>query len=211
MLMYFGLMFWGICQILYQSIMIFKREVFGQQGYLTLTLPVATWKMVLSKVVVMVIWSWLTGIVVLLSFALFTWSSQILDEVNENLITILQEVMEYINLGPMFYITLFVGVIPSTILSIVLIGFCVSMMNAGRISKGKDAISVVAFLLISYFINYIRGLFINVNPSLLIQFPALYTDNFLIQSWIRIGFDVILCIGFFMSIVYIIDRKVELE
>lgn len=70
--LFFGLIFAALCLSLVVSIIRFKKNLLGEEGYLMNTLPVSTWQNIIAKTVIAVFYQILSAIVAVVAGLLFT-------------------------------------------------------------------------------------------------------------------------------------------
>ncbi|MGT2771234.1 hypothetical protein [Streptococcus marimammalium] len=128
----------------------FNKNIFGREGYLTLTLPVSTHQIILSKLFVSFMWSVLSAIILLFSVFLLILPSIPLDELFLHLPTIIANIPFDI-----FFITL-AYLIVTTISSILIVYLAISI---GQLFQDRRALKgFVAFFAISIFVSIIKYL-----------------------------------------------------
>ncbi|MCR8967258.1 ABC transporter permease [Streptococcus zalophi] len=109
----------------------FNKNVFGREGYLTLTLPVSTHQIILSKLLTSFLWSVLSAIILLFSFFLLIIPNVPLNE----LFLYLPNLIASIPIGRFLLLILYF--ITASIASILLIYFAISI---GQLFQDKRAL-----------------------------------------------------------------------
>ncbi|MCU9533328.1 ABC transporter permease [Streptococcus sp. CSL10205-OR2] len=128
----------------------FNKNIFGREGYLTLTLPVSTHQIILSKLLASFIWSVLSSIVLLFSIFLLVLPSIPLDE----FFSYLPSIMANIHVD-IFFIVLTYFIV-ATISSILVVYLAISI---GQLFQDKRALmGFVAFFAIGILISIIKQL-----------------------------------------------------
>lgn len=215
----YGFVFGAIFMIISQCIKMFTRDLYSQRGYLALTLPVKTWELLLSKILVMIIWVLLTYAVGIVSFLCFC--APLLMGEGISIIELLDAVIRQLNLPLSFYILIIVGSIVSVFSTISLIGVSTSLVRLGKVHKWKGFLSVVIFFVVSYLMQYVSGLLLewmdlaqNINISLydlehngLAQLVPLFQNTMLFQ----IGFNMLFGSLYFALTSYLLGHKIEIE
>ncbi|MBQ8509241.1 MAG: hypothetical protein IJ493_04965 [Clostridia bacterium] len=121
MFFYVLLMIASVVVVVVLNIRRFYKNVYGDEGYLTLTLPVSRWKIIVSKLLVGVTWSLLSGLCALLSLLIIA-SSQTLWQT-------LGEVMYY--LGYAFDEILYILRMPAPLLIVEIVLMAVISLFSG--------------------------------------------------------------------------------
>ncbi|MBJ8325614.1 ABC transporter permease [Streptococcus pacificus] len=182
----------------------FNKNIFGREGYLTLTLPVSTHQIILSKLFASLMWSLLSSIVLLLSIFLLILPSIPLDELFLYLPSITANIHVDIFLIVLSYI------IVSSITSILMLYLAISI---GQLFQDKRALmGFVAFFAI--------GILIAIIKQLIFGDTNLSDDSYYIDSnflSIKLFFIREIFINLFISAVYyfgthyIIKNKLNIQ
>lgn len=175
----------------------FRKNIYGREGYLTMTLPVNSHQILLSKLTSAVIWNILAGVVAALSvFIIIALSSlQNLYGVSYTLSTIMD-----LPGATLFTFNSFVD----GIVGILLIYFATSI---GQLFK--DHRVLMAF--VAYFgINMVVGLFTTI--FYLNQLEALGTaESFVYLNPLTLVLNILLGIGYYFGTHYIMTKKLNLQ
>lgn len=182
-------------------ILAFNRSMFQKPGYLTLTLPVTTNQLIISKVIGASIWSTIAGIVLMIGLSilifiltnasindLFQVSGMMIGELLKNIPMLLKELL---------------AMISSTILLILSFYFTITLTHTRFIPKYKTLVGIVGYFIVCMLLGYIVS-----SPSIT-NFITLLDDTgyFLVQMLVNI----IMAIGFFFGTRYLIDKQIEVE
>lgn len=178
----------------------FRKNVYGRQGYLTMTLPVNSHQIILSKLLVSLVWYFLAAITVLLSigilFALIMMNNE--DFLIPELQTFIQQLDWSIALTQFVY-----GVIES-IMGILLIYFSISV---GQLFKDHRLL----FAILTYFgISIVLGvfgalIFTNYLENLYNAALPLYPSPILALI------NIILAFAYYFGTHYIMTKKLNLQ
>ncbi|MER0123085.1 hypothetical protein ABPH35_05285 [Streptococcus sp. ZJ93] len=182
----------------------FRKNVYGRQGYLTMTLPVTNHQIILSKLTAAFIWSTLSGIATILCILLIsyiTFGSML----NEHLPEFVKEFNEAYKefTGMNFGISYAVDLIVGTIHSILLIYFAISL---GQLFKDYRTLLAVVF----YFgINFVEGLI----SAILAVATGVPGDSvtLAVHSLLGIIISIVLAVGYYFGTYYIMTKKLNLQ
>ncbi|MTB64051.1 hypothetical protein GGG87_03410 [Streptococcus sp. zg-86] len=182
----------------------FRKNVYGRQGYLTMTLPVTNHQIILSKLTAAFIWSTLSGIATILCLWLISSISfgALLNEYIPEITAGFNEAYHEftgMDFGISYAITLIVG----TIHSILLIYFAISL---GQLFKDHRTLLAVVF----YFgINFVEGL---ISAVFVVSTGVLANSTTLaIHTILGIIISIILAIGYYFGTYYIMTKKLNLQ
>ncbi len=196
-------------------IKLFANRLYSREGYLTLTLPVSTFKTFLSKILTAMIWILLTSLVVMLALTLFVGIVSIINwsEIR-NLSIQYKEIWSQINFEIIIpQILRFIGItFPQVIINIIyvcsLILFSVVITNTSFVSKNKLAVGIIVYLILNFIFN-------NVNTNLFNDW-IIFTGNTsfeIIWSVYLLDFLYfgIISAGLISGAIWLNDHKLELE
>lgn len=178
----------------------FRKNVYGRQGYLTMTLPVNSHQIILSKLLVSLVWYFLAAITGLLSigilFALIMMNNE--DFLIPELQTFIQQLDWSIALTQFVY-----GVIES-IMSILLIYFSISV---GQLFKDHRLLfAILTYIGISIVVG-VLGTFLYVNnlESLYGSALSVYPNPILALI------NIILAFAYYFGTHFIMTKKLNLQ
>lgn len=182
----------------------FKRSVYGRQGYLTMTLPVTSHQILLSKWTSALIWYFFAGVATLLSAMLICGIAVLpfLDEISFTEIYYnFMEMVDHVDFG--YTLTLYLLEIPVNILCVF---FAISV---GQLFKDHRTIMSI----VSYFvINMIVGLIATfLWLPLTVDFMTLPLGVVGPNIYINIILQLILGIGFYFGTHHIMTKKLNLQ
>ncbi|MBF0776790.1 hypothetical protein BVE84_04685 [Streptococcus azizii] len=181
----------------------FRKNVYGRQGYLTMTLPVTNHQIILSKLTAGFIWSLLSSIATIICL-LIIFSITIAPVMNEVTGEMLQEMskafQQLAETNLIFYYA--VGLIADTVNSILLIYFAISL---GQLFKDHRTLLAIVF----YFaINFAQGIFSFI--ILLSMGGDAYTP-LNTYSLFTISLSILLSIGYYFGTYYIMSNRLNLQ
>ncbi|MBF0786464.1 MULTISPECIES: hypothetical protein [unclassified Streptococcus] len=179
----------------------FRKNVYGRQGYLTMTLPVTNHQIILSKLTAGFVWSILSSITAMLGILivlLFTVSPEMSEHIREisHVITEAYQDLTFINFGLYYIIMLIVDTIKS-----VLLIYCA--ISLGQLFKDHRTLLAVVF----YFaIKFAESIF---SFGLLLSMEQ-YAGSY-IYSTLTLSLSILLSIGYYFSTYYIMNNKLNLQ
>lgn len=175
----------------------FRKNVYGRQGYLTMTLPVTSHQIILSKLASALVWYFFATIVVLLSI-LLTISVSGVDEFYSYIQNIDFTVYEKEIIQFFFYQSL------ETITSILLVYLSISI---GQLFKDyRILMAIVAY----FIINFVVGSFMAVFHFTSLTFLS-YSSQTLLPNPIIIIVNILLGIAYYFGTHYILTKKLNLQ
>ncbi|WP_416324695.1 hypothetical protein [[Eubacterium] hominis] len=191
----------------------YQSSMFSKAGYLTLTLPVSSKKLLLVKILNSSLWFILSYLVIMLAAMLLAWRT---GEIGfGNIFELLSNGLAQMPLeGWLTLLSTFIGVIEM----ITLLYMVMNLTHTNYIRRHRGIIAVVLFFAINIVISYINGI---IFPDSALDFgfaismgvvdttmPAVTSDMSLYITMIE---DVLLSVAFFFIASYLIDHKLEIE
>lgn len=199
---FFMMALFGIVISIFVNIILsFNNSMFKRPGYLTLTLPVSTNQLIISKVIGAFVWSTIAGIVLLIGMiilmfivtntsigVLFEAIGELIRAFTVNIPLLLQELLIMIT---------------STAALILSFYFTVTLTHTRFIPKYKTFIGIVGYFIVSMVLGYI------ISTPMIAEFMSSLdgTGYFLMQMIVNI----VMIVGFFYGTKYLIDRQIEVE
>ena len=195
----------------------FNKSMFKKQGYLALTLPISTSKLVLSKLLMAAFWIVISTIVVLLSFIIIIPDfSGVMSVIGEALATYGFD----ITLWLMLLLLIF-----SLFEIILTFFFCCTFVNTKYVKGHRFIIGIGVYVAIYFVTSLMRNLFANKSAIDAINGVAVdynvdvYLNetanaiNDVLLSYIVPGitFTLVISILCFIGIIYLVDKKIELD
>lgn len=217
--MYFMMLFWGVIAavlvIKYYYFYRYYKNLFTDQGYLMNTLPVKSTDLINSKLIVSVIWQYLSGIVV--AFAVFglvfaavgNFGDITFAEFCSGLKELLDE-MDWAQFGeavPMIIVSILSGLlspIASTLLMYVAVGI-------GQLcKKSKFLISVLILIGFNIVLQFVVRIFtLPLTLMMENEMPSITTIN--IMSVIGFIIGIAITIGLYFANKFFLEKKLNLE
>lgn len=196
-------------------IMTYNRSMFKKEGYLTLTLPVSTSCLLMSKIIVGATWFILSVLAVILSsFITIPDASVVWGE--------FMEVSDFVGLSKTFSLTAMTGIF-SVIELIFTLYLIVTIVHTSAIKKFRVFSGIAIYFAINYLTSLFRTTFISDNASILDTDPVIesyadiqyYINNinqFLSSTmWMSILISLCICTACFIGIRYLLMHKIELD
>lgn len=181
----------------------FYKNVYGRQGYLTMTLPVTNHQIILSKLVSALIWYFLAGLVIILSIIIIV-SLAATPELQANLHKIISAILstEY---GTVLLFILS-GLI-DTVAGILLTYFAISL---GQLFREHRILLAVAFYIGIYFVisifQMISSIYFNTDNYLFIDSYQFFTPDPILMIT-----NILLAIGFYAGTHFVMTKKLNLQ
>lgn len=199
-------------------IMRFYRNMLGDEGYLTFTLPVTASQHLISKTVVAFVWMVLSAVVMVVSIIIISWSPEMIEGINE-FWKAMKPVLELDGIPTLMIILILTMVIG-------LINFIVTYqcaMSIGQLfSKHKVLGSVVGYFIINSATQIITGVITVIGFKTNMFGDMQYELNSLAETekyfgdinnvlWFSIAISIVfIVIEFFLS-KYLLEKKLNLE
>lgn len=202
----------------------FSKNLLGDEGYLIFTLPVNSTQILLSKYLVALMWTLLSGIVAFLSFSFITLIPMISDS-GVNFAEVFDVIKYFFNELPLnnhysfifsVFFTMFLGY-SSFIFTIYL---SLSIGQLPTFSKNRVITAFISFIAINIVSSFLQNLlsitiFANRTEEIILEqgspnfngVISIVNDGMLFG----IGFNLLLLIGLFFATKYILDRNLNLE
>lgn len=211
---------------------LFNKRTFGTAGYLSLTLPVTTTQLLLSKLLTALCIAIITSVGTFLAFVVFSLSaSWTIFNGLEPISFIVSELSEsglFGKLGESIFSLSLLG-ITDLVYTLSLLLFVITFVHTSYVRKNKLVIAVITYLGISFVLSYVETILVQSdlftfagNPEV---FQTLILTNSTLESlveainiqvdWAAIGifglFYLVLAGIFFTGAQYFMDHKLEVE
>lgn len=197
----------------------FNKSMFKKQGYLTLTLPVSTSKLVLSKLLMAAFWIIISTIVVFISFVImipdFTGA---MSEMGEFLVRYGFDLTLWLTLLLLLF---------SLFEAILLFFFCCTFVNTKYVKGHRLIIGIGVYMVIYFITSLVQNVFLNNNTIDALNAVSLTStynvDSYLNETAIAVNdvltsyivpgivFALIVSVLCFFGIKYLVDKKIELD
>ena len=217
---FYFLMIAAVCVLTFVLILQrFWKNLIGSEGYLMHTLPVHAWQQIASKLIAAVVWTLLSGVVIVLSV-------MVLAMTGEAFVAILQEFGELLAAFQREYgLSLIVILLELVLLGVAMVAASVlqiyaAIMIGHQANKHRILLSVVVYFGIDMVFNVAFLMLISsvgLFPApLLEQFSAFLAGLGVVEAsqlmiWCGIGMHLVLCAVFFLICEFMMRRRLNLE
>jgi hypothetical protein len=187
----------------------YNNNLYGKEGYLMLTLPVSSRKLLLSKLFTACVWVVVLSLITAATIFLLVWRegdlhlndvvySAFIDNIGECLLVLLQ----------------FADSIISAIISVY---FAITISKLPIWRRLGVLIGIISYFVVSMLHSVPSMFYGNPTPTPVssVNFGVLFFLSSVSQlnspqMWVQIGFDAALCVGLFFLISWLIDKKTSL-
>lgn len=192
----------------------FYKNLFTDEGYLMFSLPVKTWELVCSKLVVGLIWSAVCTIMIFLTFFIFSLGNSSMMELTQAIRSAYS--MFYLQTGMelnFFIFEMIIFLLVETVASILMIYAAIAigqLFNQHRIVAAFGA-----YIVITIALQIIMSIFMtvfaigNLENSVLNGSDAITTINWLLNS--STVLNVVMGVGFYYTTLTIMKKRLNLE
>lgn len=207
----------AIVVLLINIIRSFNNRIFGNEGYLTLTLPISIDKIILSKLIVNFILMIAVAGTLIIGIGLMLI---IIGDFDTNSIIVIFEAI-FNNFGS-FVLTIIYTLIQA-LFALVLLVFVLSILNIGKIRKFKFLVGIILYYIISTIVGWLGNLLLIIPYRALFSNGSLTFEKFTIQNqfilaplmgYINLNvtfWSLVAIVGFYLLTRYIIKNLLELE
>lgn len=189
----------------------FKKNLLEDEGYLMFTLPVRTSSIIISKYLASLIFTILSGLVALLSFMII-FSAINISEITPAFNEIWKELSGQSDLRQLV-VTLSISMFLAYSMFILQIYLSLSMGQLPKLNKHRNIVALATFFIINVVINAIENLITSYLPTDFGYNASIPEVSDLLAYGSNYAFIIdIIIIGFlFAGIVYILNKKLNLE
>lgn len=188
----------------------FNKNLLGDEGYLMFTLPVKSEQLIVSKVIISILWTIISGIVAFATFLILLGDAPLFNEVFSNWNLIWAEftiaVQEQMNVsGPILFIVMIVVILLLSYISFIFeIYLSLAAAQLPAFNKNRGVIGFAAFFVINVVLSICSQI-----VELII--PEQVVNNFSSAAIVMIITTLIVCIILFIGIKWILDKHLNLE
>lgn len=201
----FSVLILGICIALFVSIfMNYYRSMFGKPGYLTLTLPVTSLQLIMSKVIMSIVWLAI-GIFILVAGMFLMSITMALLESSLNLVELWRGIgvlvcdfMNYIASDPIQIITNILVFITTLVFIVTSIYFSLTLTHTKWLKNHRVLFGIVVYFILNFVIERIMDM----------CFGVYFTDTLTMNL---VLFYLVIDIAFIFATTYIVDHHIEIE
>lgn len=179
----------------------FSRSMFSRPGYLTLTLPVSSKELVLSKMIGAMIWTFVAFII--LGIGLFILMMLVSGIGIGDIFNLLNQLCYEISQQPGLFIQNIIAAIASVLAMIASFYFTITFVHTKYVTKSRTLIGVSGYIIGGMILGFIFNSSLVGNFINSLGMTELYIFNIFI--------NVVGIVGFFMGTTYLIDHKLQIE
>ena len=186
----------------------FSKNLLGEEGYLSMTLPVKPYQHILSKSIVAVFWYFASWIAAVLSFMVLMWNRHIFRDILRA-VTFLFTEIQWDWQSVLLIAELFLLAVVSIFCAVQLMYASLSLGQLSR--RSRKLASFGYFLVLSLVSEFIIGV---VSQIFSIFLPAHFLNHFSgvqILVWFLISLTVLFSAAYFFISNYMLSRKLNLE
>ena len=214
MLVYIGTMVAIFVVTLFIIIQRYRTNLLCDEGYLMNTLPVKPWNNILSKLIVALVWSIVSGVVAIISIIILAYQKGLFLEIITLIPQLFREVTTVSGMNGLisilqFILMMFVGGVSSILM------IYASLSIGSLFQKRKILASFGAFILLNIVTNILSTIVqfpvimkLNSTTTNLYEFPFLVVNTMMLIILITM---IVLSIGYFVISNYILSKKLNLE
>lgn len=193
----------------------YYNNLYGEEGYLTFTLPVKSWEIILSKYINALIWGVLTVLVGGICFVLLLLVF-LRKEVDFSLIQLIQECFKVVDIG--FLFNIFLLLFFAIACFIMRVYFVISLSNLPFIKRFNILIAIIAYFIVERIESKIGDLFLhNITGGFLENAPIYnirveyFMELISKASVVAIFITIIFIILYFLGTSYITSHKLHIK
>lgn len=181
----------------------FQKSVYGRQGYLTMTLPITSHQLILSKLLTSIIWYLLAGLMVVISLIII-WVIAFIPVYHKiDILNMLHELSNIANWPVIYFV---ISYFTEMVMGILLAYFAISLGQLFR--DHRTLLAIVFYFAIQFVLGIISFIYtfslITAGYSELSIFPFY-------PSTIGIIFNILLAVAFYFGTHFIMTKKLNLQ
>ena len=192
----------------------YNDSMFTRNSYLTHTLPVKSYQLLLTKILSAAFWILMSLFVTMLSavvlgIRVIGFDFDIIVELFRTMGNTLTNIDSLTYLVYMFI---------STIEGVALIYFVMNVTHTTHIQRFRPLIAIVLYFVISWIVAFLSGLLLSPSgihandvASLFLTTMAGYSEAQYSGTWVLVVQSLVLSVAYFFASKYIIDHKLEIE
>lgn len=189
----------------------YYTSMFQKQGYLTQTLPVKSYELITSKLLIAYFWIVVSILVIILSTFIIAFKAN-----NANFNDILELLRQILKASMDRDFWLIIGYcIVMPIESILLFYLTMTAVHTKFVRKHRVLAGIVLYFVINYAVNFVTDTVLSLSSGV---FDTMYFQTASVvqihteaQTWLLLGVSVILAAVYFIGTCYILDHKLEIE
>lgn len=217
---FYFLMIAAVCVLTFVLILQrFWKNLMGSEGYLMHTLPVHAWQQIASKLIAAVVWTLLSGVVIVLSVMVLAMTGEAFAAILQGFGELLAAFQQEYGM-PLVVILLELFLLGVAMIAASVLQIYAAIMIGHQANKHRVLLSVVVYFGIDMVFNVAFLMLISsvgLFPApLMEQFGAFLAGLDVVEAsqlmiWCGIGLHVVLCAAFFLICEFMMRRRLNLE
>lgn len=217
---FYFLMIAAVCVLTFVLILQrFWKNLMGSEGYLMHTLPVHAWQQIASKLIAAVVWTLLSGVVIVLSVMVLAMTGEAFAAILQGFGELLAAFQQEYGM-PLVVILLELFLLGVAMIAASVLQIYAAIMIGHQANKHRVLLSVVVYFGIDMVFNVAFLMLISsvgLFPApLMEQFGAFLAGLDVVEAsqlmiWCGIGLHVALCAAFFLICEFMMRRRLNLE
>ena len=203
----FGFLLMAVCILtLVVSLQRFYKNLLGEEGYLSMTLPVRPWQHILCKSLTSLVWYIFSSIAAILAFVILAYEKGMLGDFFKAIVTLIRRGSlnaQILTACGEFFLFAALGILAFTMM-------LYASMALGQLSANKRLLtSFGAFLALNFLVQILMGVLGNLAVQWVFPMSSRWELN--VALLLSIVVELFFLAGFFAITNYILSRKLNLE
>ena len=203
----FGFLLMAVCILtLVVSLQRFYKNLLGEEGYLSMTLPVRPWQHILCKSLTSLVWYIFSSIAAILAFVILAYEKGMLGDFFKAIVTLIRRGSlnaQILTACGEFFLFAALGILAFTMM-------LYASMALGQLNANKRLLtSFGAFLALNFLVQILMGVLGNLAVQWVFPMSSRWALN--VALLLSIVVELFFLSGFFAITNYILSRKLNLE
>ena len=203
----FGFLLMAVCILtLVVSLQRFYKNLLGEEGYLSMTLPVRPWQHILCKSLTSLVWYIFSSIAAILAFVILAYEKGMLGDFFKAIVTLIRRGSlnaQILTACGEFFLFAALGILAFTMM-------LYASMALGQLNANKRLLtSFGAFLALNFLVQILLGVLGNLAVQWVFPMSSRWALN--VALLLSIVVELFFLAGFFAITNYILSRKLNLE
>ena len=203
----FGFLLMAVCILtLVVSLQRFYKNLLGEEGYLSMTLPVRPWQHILCKSLTSLVWYIFSSIAAILAFVILAYEKGMLGDFFKAIATLIRRGSlnaQILTACGEFFLFAALGILAFTMM-------LYASMALGQLNANKRLLtSFGAFLALNFLVQILMGVLGNLAVQWVFPMSSRWALN--VALLLSIVVELFFLAGFFAITNYILSRKLNLE
>ena len=203
----FGFLLMAVCILtLVVSLQRFYKNLLGEEGYLSMTLPVRPWQHILCKSLTSLVWYIFSSIAAILAFVILAYEKGMLGDFFKAIVTLIRRGSlnaQILTACGEFFLFAALGILAFTMM-------LYASMALGQLNANKRLLtSFGAFLAVNFLVQILMGGLGNLAVQWVFPMSSRWALN--VALLLSIVVELFFLAGFFAITNYILSRKLNLE